>query len=94
MGETGEVFHLAGGRELAPREGTLEDERIEAGARGVDGGGKASATGADDDDVFNGGGHGGFPKKEPWKLRSATSEMAWVGKKRLPAGRPEFSFTG
>ena len=59
MREPREIFHLARRRQLAARQRTLEHQRVEAGAGRVDGGGEAGATGADDDDVFDGGvGHG------------------------------------
>src|SRR5471030_2036448 len=37
LGEPREVFHLAGGRELAAGQRALEDQRGEVGAPGVDG---------------------------------------------------------
>jgi hypothetical protein len=74
--EAGEIFHLARGGELAAGERSLEHEGIQAGAGGVNGGGETGATGADDDDVFDGGGHEVFlANTEPWTVTSATMEM-------------------
>ena len=56
--EAGEVFHFARRGELAAGERAFEDKRVEIGAGGVNGGGEAGASGAYDDDVFDGGGHG------------------------------------
>jgi hypothetical protein len=53
FGPAGEVFHQRGDGELAAGLVALEDERLEVGARGVDGGGEAGAAGAEDDGVAN-----------------------------------------
>jgi hypothetical protein len=54
-GKAGKVLHLARGRQLAARQGALDDQGVQVGARGVDGRGETRAAGADDDDVFNSG---------------------------------------
>ena len=54
LGKAGEILDDAGGGEQAARLAAGEDERREIGARGVDRGGEAGATGADDDDLFHG----------------------------------------
>ncbi len=51
LGPAGEVFDQRGDGELAAGLVALEDERLEVGARGVDGGGEAGAAGAEDDGV-------------------------------------------
>jgi hypothetical protein len=58
VGKTGEILDLGGRRQLAAGKGSLEHERIQIGAAGVDRGGEPGAPGADDDDIFDGGGHG------------------------------------
>src|SRR5690606_7441924 len=64
VGEAREVLDFARGGQLAAGEGAFEDERIEIGAGGVDGGGETGATGADDNDVFDGCGHGWLSEYE------------------------------
>ena len=54
VGPSGEVFDQRGDGELASGLVAFEDERLEVGARGVDGGGKACAAGAQDDAVADG----------------------------------------
>ena len=49
--KAGEVFHDGGGGKQSARLGTGEDEWGEIGARSVDGGSEAGATGAKDDGV-------------------------------------------
>jgi len=58
LGKAGEVFHFGRGGELAARLAPFEDKGIEIGAGSVDGGGKTSASSANDDDVFNRFTHG------------------------------------
>ena len=55
VGPAGEVFDQRGDGELAAGLVAFEDERLEVGARGVDGGGQPGAAGAQDDGVANGG---------------------------------------
>lgn len=55
FGPAGEVFDQRGDGELAAGLVAFEDERLEVGARGVDGSGEAGAAGAKDDAVTNGG---------------------------------------
>ena len=50
FGPAGKVFDQGGDGELAAGLVALEDERLEVGARGVDGGGEAGAAGAEDDE--------------------------------------------
>ena len=52
-----EILDLGGRGQLAAGQDALEDERREIGPAGVDGGGEAGTAGADDDGVFNLGGH-------------------------------------
>jgi hypothetical protein len=51
FGPAGEVLHQRGDGELSAGLVALQDERLEVGARGVDGGGEAGAAGAEDDSV-------------------------------------------
>ena len=51
--EAREIFDEGGGGKLAAGLAALEDQGLEAGAGGVDGGGKACAAGADDDHFFH-----------------------------------------
>ena len=51
LGPAGEVFDERGDGELAAGLVAFEDEGLEVGAGGVDGGGKAGASGAEDDSV-------------------------------------------
>jgi len=53
FGPSGEVFDQGGDGELASGLVAFEDERLEVGARGIDGGGEAGATGAEDDGIAN-----------------------------------------
>ena len=55
VGPAGEVFDKGGDGELAAGLVAFEDERLEVGARGVDGGGQPGAAGAQDDGVANSG---------------------------------------
>src|SRR5690606_22374078 len=84
FGEAGEVLDLAGGGELAAGEGSLDDERVEIGATGVDGGGEAGATGADDDDVFDRSGHG-----KPYTKRQMTTADKGIVRREGRRGRLE-----
>ena len=60
LDEAGEVLHLGGVHERAARgDRARDDERLQSGARGVDGRGVAGGAGADDDDVA-GVAHGCF----------------------------------
>jgi len=54
FGPAGEIFHFRGGGELSAGLVALDDEGIEVGASGVDGGGEASASGSYNDDIFHG----------------------------------------
>jgi hypothetical protein len=54
VGPAGEVFDEGGDGELAARLVAFEDERLEVGARGVDGSGQPGAAGAEDDGVADG----------------------------------------
>ena len=51
IGEAGVVLDVGGDHELAHRHVAGDDERLEVGARGVDGGGEAGRAGADDHDL-------------------------------------------
>jgi hypothetical protein len=51
LGPAGKVLDQSGDRELAAGLVAFEDERLEVGARGVDGGSEAGAAGAEDDGV-------------------------------------------
>ena len=51
LGEAGVVLDLGGDGELAAGLRAVDDERVEFGARRVDGGGQARRAGADDDDL-------------------------------------------
>ena len=53
--EAGVVLDLGGGHQRAAELAALEDEGLELGTRGVHGGGVTGRTGADDDDVMDGG---------------------------------------
>ncbi len=53
FGPAGEVFDQGGDGELAAGLVAFEDEGLEVGAGGVDGGGEAGAAGAEDDQVAN-----------------------------------------
>ena len=53
--EAGVVLDLGGGHQRAAELAALEDQGLELGARGVHGGGVTGRTGADDDDVMDGG---------------------------------------
>ncbi len=53
LGPAGEVFDEGGDGELTAGLVAFEDERLEVGAGGVDGGGEAGAAGAQDDGVAN-----------------------------------------
>lgn len=55
VGPAGEVFDEGGDGELAAGLVAFEDERLEVGARGVDGSSQSCAAGAQDDGVANGG---------------------------------------
>ena len=65
VAEAGEVLDLGGVHQRATGgDRTLEEQRLEVGARGVDGGRVAGRAGADDDDVADvvaGGAHGHLP---------------------------------
>ena len=56
FGPAGKVFDQRGDGELAAGLVAFEDERLEVGAGGVDGGGEAGAAGAEDDGVVRSGG--------------------------------------
>lgn len=73
IGESGVVFHIGGGGELASGLRAGEDEGLKVGAAGVDGGGPSGAAGSDDGDVFHGDKFvcrgldgGGCSSIEPW----------------------------
>jgi hypothetical protein len=51
LGPAGKVFYQGGNGELAAGLVAFEDERLEVGACGVDGGGESGAAGAEDDGV-------------------------------------------
>jgi hypothetical protein len=51
VAEAGEVLDLGGGHQGATELGALEDQRVQVGARRVDGGGVPRGAGADDDQV-------------------------------------------
>ena len=51
--ESGEIFDLRGGSELATRLTSLEHKWAEAGASGVDCRSESGTTSADDDDLFH-----------------------------------------
>ena len=57
LGPAGEVFDQGGDGELAAGLVAFDDERLEVGARGVDGCGEAGAAGSEDDGVAYGVGH-------------------------------------
>ena len=63
FGPAGEVLDQGGDGELAAGFVAFKDERLEVGTGGVDGGGQAGASGAQDDDVAGFG--GGFGSHEP-----------------------------
>lgn len=52
--EAWKIFDSGGGGELATREAAFEDERVESGSGGVDGGGETCATSSNNGDVFHG----------------------------------------
>ncbi len=52
----GKVLHQRGDGELAAGLMAFQHQRLQVGARAVDGGGKSGAAGAQDDDVACGGG--------------------------------------
>ena len=54
FGPAGKVLDQRGDGELAAGLVAFEDERLEVGAGGVDGGGEAGAAGAEDDGVARG----------------------------------------
>jgi len=54
LGPAGKVFDQRGDGELAAGLVAFEDERLEVGARGVDGSGQPGAAGAEDDGVADG----------------------------------------
>ena len=57
VGETGIVLDIGGDGHLTARLDALDQERLQHGARRVDGGGVAGRTGADDDHLFVAGTH-------------------------------------
>ena len=57
VGPAGEVFDERGDGELAAGLVAFEDEGLEVGAGGVDGGSEAGAAGAEDDGIAYGGVH-------------------------------------
>ena len=61
LGKAGEVFDQGGDGELATGLVSFEDERLEVGARGIDGGGESGAAGAEDDGIENSIRHVRFP---------------------------------
>jgi hypothetical protein len=59
VGETGIVLDIGGEHELPAGAGEpLDDQRVQVGTGGVDGGGQAGRAGPDDDDVADGVHHG------------------------------------
>ncbi len=53
VGPAGKVLDQGGDGELAAGFVAFEDQRLQVGARGVDGSGKSGAAGAEDDGVAN-----------------------------------------
>ena len=94
VAEAGEVLDL-GGVHQRPAGGdrTLEDQRLEVGARGVDRGRPAGRAGADDDDVADVRGHGTHPlvvvaggNRNMRCLRGTDPRPAVFPRRQRPAG--------
>jgi len=94
----GEVFDEGGDGELAAGLVTFEDEGLEVGTGGIDGGGEAGAAGAEDDCIANGGvGHiclivlvekgfkGGKAGNREWGIGSRKSGLLPISWLLLPA---------
>ena len=76
----GIVLDVGGDGELAARLDALDQDRLQHGARGIDGGGVAGGAGADDDDLGVGSfGHSGLLAEQITWMHAAAAEDAGIG---------------
>ena len=85
FGKTREILDFGSCGALATGKRSLEDERLQVGAAGVDGGGETGTNGADDDDIFNFSGHKGM--KRPTEPNISASAIPEMEKARPPSLR-------